>query len=193
MARVPRLDTCAPVPRDTTHLSVIDGEGSCVAMTHSLAMPSGVIPKDTGFMLNGCMSVFDPRPGRPGSLAPGKSRFTASAPTIMHDPSGPRLIIGAPGGTQIVMGILQTILNHFDFGMDIDRAVGAPRVSSTSDRIDVCNRIPRHTVAPLEAWGYDVRRSPYGHTFGWAHAISVRGGDIMGAADPGRDGVAYRA
>ena len=193
VAHVPRLNTHAPVPRDTTHLSVRDADGYCVAMTHSLAMPSGVMPRGTGFMLNGCMSVFDPRPGKPGSLAPGKSRFTASAPTIVHDASGPRLILGAPGGTQIVMGVLQTIMNHFDFGMDIDRAVAAPRVSATSDCIDVCNRIPRDVLAPLEALGYVTRRNPHGYTFGWVHAIAVRDGQVTGAADPGRDGVAYRA
>ncbi|SDX09329.1 gamma-glutamyltransferase family protein [Roseicitreum antarcticum] len=193
VAHVPRLNTHAPVPRDTTHLTVRDGEGCCVALTHSLAMPSGVVPRGTGFMLNGCMSVFDPRPGKPGSLAPGKSRFTASAPTIVHDANGPRLILGAPGGTQIVMGILQTILNHFDFGMDIDRAVAAARVSATSDFIDVCNRIPRDVLAPLVARGYAVHRNPHGYTFGWVHAIAVRDGQVTGAADPGRDGVAYRA
>src|SRR5262249_55015723 len=62
--------------RDTTHVSVIDADGSCVTMTHSLGMPSGVVSDGLGFMYNGCMGVFDPRPGRAGSLAPGKARFS---------------------------------------------------------------------------------------------------------------------
>lgn len=102
-------------------------------------------------------------------------------------------MLGAPGGTQIVMGILQTILNVVDFGMEISQAVAAPRFSSTSNAIDVSNRIPRRVTRELEADGHTVLRNPYGHTFGWVHAIAIQGQSVTGAADPGRDGVAYTA
>ncbi|AVS78165.1 gamma-glutamyltransferase, partial [Paracidovorax avenae] len=46
--RVERVNPGAPVPSDTTHLSVVDGDGNCVSMTHSLAMPSGVITPGMG-------------------------------------------------------------------------------------------------------------------------------------------------
>ncbi len=190
-ARVPRLNATDLVPSDTTHLSIVDGEGNCVSMTHSLGMPSGVITEGLGFMYNGCMGVFDPRPGRAGSIAPGKSRFTAMCPTIVFEGEKPRLVLGAPGGTQIVMGVLQTILNTIDFGMDARDAVAAPRFSSTGDAIDVSNRIPRSITRSLEADGYDVIRNPYGYTIGWVHAIAIAEGILSGAADPGRDGVAY--
>ncbi|MFX6743398.1 gamma-glutamyltransferase, partial [Acinetobacter baumannii] len=73
------------VPKDTTHVSVVDAEGNCVTVTHSLGMPSGVITEGLGFMYTGCMGVFDPRPGRAGSIAPGKSRFSAMCPTIVFN------------------------------------------------------------------------------------------------------------
>jgi len=41
-AKVPRFNTGA-VSKDTTHISVIDKDGNCFAMTHSLGMPSGVV------------------------------------------------------------------------------------------------------------------------------------------------------
>ncbi len=191
-ATVQRLQAADVVPRDTTHISVTDGEGNCVSMTHSLGMPSGVITPGLGFMYNGCMGVFDPRPGHTGSIAPGKSRFSAMCPTIMFDGEDPAMILGAPGGTQIVMGVLQTILNSVDFGMSVSEAVSAPRFSSTGNAIDVSNRIPRSVTKVLEGDGRDVIRNPYGHTIGWVHAISVADGRIDGMADPGRDGVAYR-
>ena len=189
-ADVPRLQASDLVPRDTTHLSIVDGEGNCVSMTHSLGMPSGVITDGLGFMYNGCMGVFDPRPGRAGSIAPGKTRFSAMCPTIVFENDAPRLILGAPGGTQIVMGVLQTILNTFDFAMPVRDAVAAPRFSSTGNAIDVSNRIPRRVTRQLEAEGYEIIRNPYGHTFGWIHAIGIENGELSGAADPGRDGVA---
>ena len=91
--------------KDTTHICAIDPDGNCVSLTHSIGMPSGVVSPGLGFMYNGCMGVFDPRPGRAGSLAPGKSRFTAMCPTILFDGDEPFLVIGAPGGTYITMGV----------------------------------------------------------------------------------------
>ncbi|EAS51799.1 putative gamma-glutamyltranspeptidase [Aurantimonas manganoxydans SI85-9A1] len=191
-AEVPRLQAPNAVPVNTTHLSVVDGDGNCVSMTHSLGMPSGVITDGLGFLYNGCMGVFDPRPGRAGSIAPGKSRFSAMCPTIVFDGDRPELVLGAPGGTQIVMGVLQTILNVVDFGMSVGEAVAAPRFSSTGNPIDVSNRIRRSIARELESEGYEVIRNPYGHTIGWVHAVGIRpDGTMEGAADPGRDGVAY--
>ena len=192
-ASVPRLQASDLVPTDTTHLSIVDGDGNCVSMTHSLGMPSGVITEGLGFMYNGCMGVFDPRPGRAGSIAPGKTRFSAMCPTIVFENGRPSLVLGAPGGTQIVMGVLQTILNTIDFGMGAQEAVAAPRFSATGNSIDVSNRIRRSVTRTLEKTGYEVNRNPYGYTIGWVHAIGIDGEMLQGAPDPGRDGVAYEA
>ena len=175
---------------DTTHIAVVDGAGNCVTMTHSLGMPSGVITEGLGFMYNGCMGVFDPRPGRTGSIAPGKSRFSSLCPTIVFENDKPRVVLGAPGGTQIAMGVLQTLLNVIDFGMSISDAVAAPRFSATSDIIDVMNRIPEYTVEPLREAGYEVVRSPLSYGIAGVHAIEMVDGMLRGGADPGLDGVA---
>ena len=174
----------------TTHISVLDRDGNLVSMTHSLGMPSGVVSDGLGFMYNGCMAVFDPRPGRAGSIRPGKARFSSICPSILFDGNNPCLVIGAPGGTQIAMGVLQVILNVVDFGMPILEAVSAPRVSATSDAIDVSNRIPNYVTRELEAQGYQVRRSPLSYPFASVHAIRIEGGRVTGAADPNHDGMA---
>ena len=167
----------------TTHLSVLDGDGNAVSMTHSLGMMSGVITEGLGFMYNGCMAVFDPRPGHAGSIAPGKSRFSSICPTILFDDDQPALILGAPGGTQIAMGVLQVILNVVDFGMPVETAVRAPRFSATSDAIDVCARIPRYAYSDLEALGYQLRRSPYSYDFASVQAIRIENGIPSGGSD----------
>ena len=179
-----------PESKDTTHVAVVDAEGNCVTMTHSLGMPSGVITDGLGFMYNGCMAVFDPRPGRAGSIAPGKSRFSSIVPTIVSEKGEPRLVIGAPGGTQIAMGVLQAILNVVDHEMNMLEAVSAPRFSSTSNIIDVMSRIPTYVTQNLEGLGYEVVRSAI--TFGIAavHGIRINDGRMDGGADPGHDGVA---
>lgn len=186
---VPRFNSGHP-SKDTTHVSVVDRDGNCVTMTHSLGMPSGVITDGLGFIYNGCMGVFDPRPNRPGSIAPGKARFTSVVPSIVFKDSKPYLVIGAPGATQIAMGVLQAILNVLDFGMTMTEAVSAPRFSATSNAIDVSNRIVHGVTRELEADGYEVIRSPYTFGFAAVHGIRIDGDRLDGGADPGHDGIA---
>jgi len=190
---VPRLGADeaggGPESKDTTHVSTVDAMGNCVAMTHSLGMPSGVVTEGLGFMYNGCMGVFDPRPGNPDSLAPGKSRFTAMSPTMVFRDGKPYFVVGAPGGTFITMGVLQAILNVIDFGMDAQQAVSAPRFCTTSNTIDVANRIPRFVEAELTDRGYPVRRTYLSYHFAGVHAVRISDGKWDGGADPGRDGM----
>ena len=188
-ADVARFNAGGGPSRDTTHVSVIDAEGSCVSMTHSLGMPSGVVTRGLGFMYNGCMGVFDPRPGRAGSLAPGKARFSSVVPSIVFEGDRPHIVIGAPGATQIAMGVLQVLLNAIDFDMTMVEAVSAPRFSATSNAIDVSNRIPRGVQRELEQDGYEVVRSPNTYGFAAVHAIRVHPDGLDGGADPGHDGI----
>ena len=175
---------------DTTQVCTVDRNGMCVSLTHTLGTPSGVVSEGLGFMYNGAMGAFDPRPGRAGSIAPGKARMSSMAPTIVFKDGKPFFIVGAPGGTFITPGILQAILNVIDFGMSALEAISAPRICATSDTIWITNRILRATEAELVRRGYPVKRSPYTYYFAGLHGIRIRDGEPDGAADPGRDGMA---
>lgn len=188
--RLPEVAAAAAAESaNTTHISVVDHEGNAVTMTHSLGMPSGTITEGLGFMYNGCMAVFDPRPGRAGSIAPGKARFSSVCPTIAFEDGKPCLVIGAPGGTQIAMGVLQATINALAFDMPILEAIAAPRASATNNAIDVSNRIPRYVTRELEARGYEVARSHLGYTFASVHGLKNVDGTWTGAADPNHDGM----
>lgn len=186
-ASVKRLDRSQ---RDTTHISVVDGEGNAVALTHTLGSPSGAITDGLGFMYNGTMSRFDPRPGRAASVAPGKRRASSAAPTIVFKGDAPYIVLGAPGGSFIAPAIAQGIMNVIDFGMPMLEAVAAPRVVAVSDMIDVSNRVPRYVTDELEAQGYAVKRSWMSYAFAALHGIRVAEGRLEGGADPQRDGMA---
>ncbi|CAN1570213.1 Ggt Gamma-glutamyltransferase [Rhabdaerophilaceae bacterium] len=185
---VPRMGSSEAA--DTTQVCTVDRNGLCVSLTHTLGTPSGVVSEGLGFMYNGAMGAFDPRPGRAGSIAPGKARMSSMAPTIVFKDGKPFFIVGAPGGTFITPGILQAILNVIDFGMNALEAVSAPRICATSDTIWITNRILRRTEAELIRRGYPVKRSPYTYYFAGLHGIRIRDGIPDGAADPGRDGMA---
>ena len=187
-ATVPRFNSGLP-SKDTTHVSIVDREGNCVSMTHSLGMPSGVVTEGLGFIYNGCMAVFDPRPARAGSIAPGKARFSSICPSIVFKGGKPYIVVGAPGATQIAMGVLQSILNVIDFDMKMSDAVAAPRFSATSNIIDVTNRILRSETRKLQAEGYEVVRAPQSFGVACVHGIRIMGDTIDGGADPGADGM----
>lgn len=181
----------APEYPHTTQVCTADAEGTVVSLTHSLGTPSGVITHGLGFMYNGAMSVFDPRPGTPQSIAPGKRRYSAIAPTLVLRDGAPLLSIGAPGGAHITNALVQGIVNVLDFGMSIAEAVAAPRFSLIGDAIHVSNRIPWRTTRELERRGHKVVRSHQSYAFAGLHGL-VRGADgrWRGGADPQRDGMA---
>src|SRR6202008_452007 len=191
-AEVARFNAGLP-SKETTQVSIRDAEGNCVSMTHSLGMPSGVVTKGLGFMYNGCMGVFDPRPGRAGSLAPGKAMFSSICPSIVFESDKPVLVIGAPGATQIAMGVLQVTLNVLDFDMTMLEAVSSPRFSATSNVIDLSTRIPRSTERGLVGLGYQTSRSALSHTLAWVHCIKITPDGRDGGVDCGAEGRVFAA
>ena len=188
-----------PESPHTTHLSVVDADGSSVSFTHSLGASSGVITPGLGFMYNNSMVNFNPLPGHPNSIAPGKGRTTGMTPTIVYGkaPSGgetgqPLLVLGAPGATRIITSTLQVILNVIDFGMDIERAVHAPRFDCQLEEITCQRRIP---IWVLDEVGkrYPAVHIPYSHGgLALVHAVHIdpETGALAGAADTGNEGMA---
>ena len=175
---------------DTTHLCAYDRDGLAVSMTHTNGMQSGVVTPGLGFMFNGGLGTYDPRPGRVQSLAPFKRRVTSMAPTILFRDAKPYLLVGAPGGSNIPMGILQVILNIVCFGMSVGDAVSAPRFAATGDAIDVSARIPGYTCEALGKMGYGTIRSMQSFIAARVHAILIDGGKVEGGADPAGGGMA---
>ena len=176
--------------KHTTHVSAVDADGLFVSFTHTLGNPSGFIVKDAGFMLNGGMSTFDPIPGRPDSLGPGKRRYSSMTPTLVYDAETPVATLGAPGASWIGPGVSQVLINLLDWGMNIQQAISAPRVVATSNAIDISNRIDRHTERALVAMDYEVRRTHLTYAFSGVHGITRFQGQLEGGADPRREGAA---
>ena len=175
----------------TTHVCVVDGAGNAVSMTHTLGSSSGVITPGLGFMWNNYLNCFDPRPGTVNSLAPGKTRVTMMVPTMVMSDDRPRFVLGAPGGTRIVNGVLQTLLNLIDHGMTPLEAVSAPRVDFQGETVQSELRVPAEVLATLRELGFSVRQRPtsYDSYFSRVQLIEVGAdGRLVGASDPRGDG-----
>lgn len=195
-----RIDAGQPIASDsldvvgagTTHVSVVDSSGMCVSLTHSLGMSSGVITPGMGFMYNNSMVNFHPLAGHRNSIAPGKGRSTGMAPTIVYRGDQPALVIGAPGASRIITGVLQVILNVLDFGMSAGEAVMAARFDCQGERIVVQNRIPEYVCEEVRR-RHPVVRIPQSHgAIGLVQAITIdpASGRLAGGADTGSSGMA---
>ncbi|MFH1086019.1 MAG: gamma-glutamyltransferase family protein [Chloroflexota bacterium] len=177
---------------DTTHVSVVDRWGNCVALTHSLGSSSGAITPGLGFMYNNSMVNFYPWAGHPNSIAPGKGRTTGMTPTVIYKGDRPVMVIGAPGATRIITSMAQVIVNALDFGMSISDAVLAPRFDCEGDLIKCQARIPEFVCAQVRQ-RHPITRLPQSHGgLALVHAITIdpRTGALAGAADTGADGMA---
>lgn len=126
--------------KSTTHLSVIDTDGSAVSLTYTLEQSygSGMGSSKLGFIFNNEMGDFNPQPGytnsgwligtNPNIIQPEKRMLSSMSPTIVTKDGKPFLIIGSPGGRTIINTVFQTILNVIEYGMPIDKAIEAMKI-----------------------------------------------------------------
>ncbi|MEM9002599.1 MAG: gamma-glutamyltransferase [Cyanobacteria bacterium P01_F01_bin.86] len=125
----------------TTHLTVVDGAGMVVSYTLTLESTggSGIVVPGYGFILNNELTDFDTGIPHPNAPEPGKRPRSSMAPTIALTPDGGLLAFGSPGGSTIITTVLGIAVNVIDFGMDLESAIAAPRLSqrnSGTTRVD---------------------------------------------------------
>lgn len=188
---------------ETTHFSVVDGNGMAVSVTASINAYYGarVASPDLGFLYNDYMHEFKlGNPTHPFALRPGAMPYSSMSPTIVARNGQPILVLGSPGSSRIISAVVQVIQLWVDAGLPIEQAVATPRFhvypTGTESRLYIEDPQIRQRLQPLfEAMGYRLvepaddlatgRLSPY---FGGVHALAFEGGGWRGAADPRRDG-----
>ncbi len=196
-----------PVPFEstqTTHFSIVDGEGNTVANTYTLngGYGSGVTIPGTGILMNNEMDDFSSKPGSPNAyglihgkanaIEPKKRPLSAMTPTIVVKDGKLFMVLGSPGGPTIINTVLQTLLNVIDFGMSVQEAVDAPRIHHQwmPDRL-VLERVgfSEDVVQALKSKGHAVEvRGLIGDC--QAIMIDPKTGTRLGASDPRLDGKA---
>ncbi|MCY4357193.1 MAG: gamma-glutamyltransferase [Gammaproteobacteria bacterium] len=125
---------------ETTHFSVVDGEGNIVSMTYTLeyGYGSAIVVEGGGYLLNNELGDFNAVPGltdeegsigtAPNLIAPGKRPLSSMTPTIVAQDGRPIFAAGSPGGRTIINTTLQIILNIIDHGFNIAEAIEAGRI-----------------------------------------------------------------
>src|SRR5262249_22655077 len=140
----------------TTHLTACDAEGNTVAMTTTLMSSFGsrVLLPQSGVLLNNGMMWFDPRPGVPNSIAPGKRALCNMLPIILAESGRPFIAGGPSGGRRILASVFQLMTFIADFGMDVTTAAHHPRIDvSSADGASADARLPAALLDALSADG----------------------------------------
>ncbi|MBA2597367.1 MAG: gamma-glutamyltransferase [Chloroflexia bacterium] len=174
----------------TTHLSVMDRDGMAVSCTQTLLSLWGsrVTTPGTGVLLNNGMMWFDPEPGRPNSVAGGKTPLSNMAPAILARDGRPWATLGASGGRRIMNCNTQLVVNLTDWRLAAQPAISAPRIDASTPELLLSWRFPAETIKALRAMGHRVgARDERLFTGDFASPTAIRrilDGIYDGGADP---------
>ncbi len=203
--RISTIDEARPglESMDTTHYSIVDGDGNAVSTTTTLNLSfgSGVVVEGAGFLLNDEMDDFSVKPGVPnaygaiGNIAneiqPGKRMLSSMSPTIILEDGEVDYVVGTPGGTTIFTTVFQMIVNNYDFGMTPLQSAGASRFHHQLPQADIITYsptvpLPDETISQLSELGY--RTIPHPYDYGDVQTINRSDGSWRAASDPRKRG-----
>lgn len=186
---------------ETTHYSVVDGDGNAVSITTTLngAYGSKVIVQGAGFLMNNEMDDFSIKAGVPNmfglignkanEIAPEKRMLSSMTPTIVEKDGKLLMVVGTPGGSTIITSVYQTILNVTDHKMSMQQAVNALKFHHQwlPDRtVFEPNAITENAAKNLRNKGYEIDQQK--GTLGRMDCIMVHpDGTLEGASDPRAD------
>jgi gamma-glutamyltranspeptidase/glutathione hydrolase len=201
----PGLGAWQPAEGGTSHFSVTDAEGNAVAITQTvnLLFGSSLTAAGTGIVLNDEMDDFSVAIRRPNAfglvdtrganaVAGGKRPLSSMTPTLVLEDGRVRMVTGSPGGPRIISTTLLTILNVFDYGMDVSEAVAASRFHHqwVPDDLQVERAIPADVLDGLRRRGHRVVVSERNWSSAQVIEIDPKTGWHLGGSDPRSDGLA---
>jgi gamma-glutamyltranspeptidase/glutathione hydrolase len=180
----------------TTHFSIIDKDGNCVAQTQTVGdlFGSGVLVEGCGFVMNSLMMDSSPKLGKIAGtdkkyenvncVQPGKMPLSSNCPTIILKDGEPVMITGAAGGPRIIVGTIQCIVNAIEFGMPVDAALRAPAIGGFTKEggLEIEPGVSPDTIALLKAKGHKVTQGAMDSVLGFvSNAILCKGGEAYPA------------
>jgi gamma-glutamyltranspeptidase/glutathione hydrolase len=191
-----RRPDLGPVPRpagsDTVCFSIVDEQGMAVSFINSLFddFGSGIVTAKTGVVLHNRGKGFVTDPRHPNCIAPGKRPLHTLVPAMVLKEGKAHMAFGVMGAHFQPMGHVYIMSNMFDYGMDAQEAIDAPRVFFEGDALLAEEAVPADVVKGLQALGHKVARREM--PWGGCQIVQIdrAGGVLIGASDGRKDGMA---
>ncbi len=188
--------------RDTIYLCVIDEEGNAVSLIQSLyfSFGSAVVAGETGIVLQNRGAYFSLDPNQVNCLQPHKRTFHTLMASMTFREGKPYMIFGTSGADGQPQTHVQVMTNVFDFGLNIQSAIEAPRwlsgrylVNQPEGSLTIEGRVAAEVIKELKRRGHQVNEvENWSQVMGSAHGIIIHpeNGLRMGGSDPRSDGAA---
>jgi gamma-glutamyltranspeptidase/glutathione hydrolase len=175
----------------TTHITAVDGDGRCAAVTCSNGTGSGVIVPGTGVHVNNMLGEEDLNPLGFHVTPPGRRVPSMMSPTVVVDAGELELGLGSGGSNRIRSAVLQTIIRVIADGFDAQAAVSAPRVHYEAGAVQAEPGVDERGLDVLASRGFQlVHWQARNLFFGGVHAVvrDPETGALSGGGDPRRGG-----
>ena len=187
---------------DTIYLTVADKYGNMVSLIQSnyRGMGSGIVPDNSGFMLQDRGEMFSMDPNHKNSLIGGKRPFHTIIPAFITKDNKPYISFGLMGGAMQPQGHAQIVVNLIDFNMNLQEAGDAPRIRHMGSSEPTGEVMKDGGYLTLESgFSADIKKqlSDLGHTikdekggYGGYQAIMFIDDVYFGASESRKDGQA---
>jgi gamma-glutamyltranspeptidase/glutathione hydrolase len=192
----PTVEKSGVTRGDTCHLDIVDRFGNVASITPSggWLQSSPHIP-GLGFCLGSRLQMSWLDEGLPSSLHPGRRPRTTLSPTLVISADGSVLATGTPGGDQQDQWQLTFLLRYLVGGYDLQQAIDAPNLHTTSqfdsfwprERVPggavIEDRVGTSVIEGLRARGHSLAvAGPW--TLGRLSAVSRGADGLRAAANP---------
>lgn len=180
------------VHKDTIYITVVDRDGMKVSLIYSIFSDFGAKIATPGFgiLFQNRGAGFNLADGHPNEIGPGKRPMHTIIPAMLFKDNKALMPFGVMGGPYQPLGHTRFLSNMFDFGMDLQSAIDAPRAFAFDGELRLETTYPDYVAQTLEDLGHKVVHPP--KPIGGAQAIWVdrESGVLKGASDSRKDGCA---
>ncbi len=194
-ARAQEPDRLLDLPRhnSTVYISVVDRDRNACSFINTLFDNFGCgICTPTGVMLTNRGEGFSLDPASPNRIEGGKRPLHTIIPGMVSKDDKVVMPFGVMGGHYQAFGHMQFLTRFFDYGMDIQEAMDAPRFfpDPFTGVVGVEGHIPTDITIALRRRGH--RLTPAPKPIGGSQAIWIDWdeGVLTGGSDPRKDGCA---
>ena len=179
------------VHKDTVYITVVDKDRMAVSLIFSLfhGFGSGLASPKFGLLLQNRGAGFTLQSGHANEYGAGKRPMHTIIPGMLAQNGRAIMPFGVMGGQYQPAGHARLLTNMYDFGLDLQSAIDAPRSFFDKGKLVLESGYSEKTQQELTDMGHDTTRAP--SAIGGAQAIRILDNGVLeGASDPRKDGCA---